>query len=368
MTNLLQLVIGSLILAYCSEKHIITLRLTRRRSLDLPLIVMLLWLCFFCGLRTAFNDTEAYIMGFQNSETVEQLFADKINLLSNPLYYLFAAFFRHHISDNYHLFLLTIAFFCIISTVRFIRRHAHNFTFSMLLFFALGMYLSNFAAMKQSIAMAILLFAVDNLLEKKYIRFYLIVILAALFHTYAIMYAVLPLFTNKPWTKITYLTIGAMLFVLFTFESTITEFLEYADELGKDISATEVFETDSINVFRLAVFSIPVLLSFAFQGRLNRNMPPIMCLMMNMSILSFLVMCLGLNSAGNLFGRSAIYFEMGTVIVLPWIIWRLFEEKSAMFITTVASVCYAVFFWVDTQSFVTSYSSISFSQFLESLF
>ena len=368
MNSLLVLVFGSLVLTYFSERHIATISLNSRYRLDVPLTVMLIWICSFCGLRTAYNDTITYISGFMNAASVEQILAGDINLLGNPLYYLFVSFFRHHISDNYHLFLLFIAFFNILSTVRFIRRRGYSITFSMLLFFTLGMYLSNFAAVKQSIAMAILTYAIDSLLDKKYARFYLIIALAALFHTYAIMYAVLPLFTNKPWTKITYLTIGAMLFVLFTFESTITEFLEYADELGKDISATEVFETASINVFRLAVFSIPVLLSFAFRGRLNRNMPPVMCLMMNMSILSFLIMCLGLNSAGNLFGRSAIYFEMGTIIVLPWIIWKLFNKRSATFITAVATACYFVFFLFDTQNFADSYRAVSFSQFLETLF
>lgn len=368
MTNLLGMVIGSLILAYVSEKRIGAIRLTKRSTLNVPLIAMLLWLCFFCGLRTAFNDTETYIVGFQNAQPLNTLLSAGMNPLGNPLYYIYESIFHNNISSNYHLFLLTIAFFNIISAVRFIRCHACNFTFSMLLFFTLGMYLSNFAAMKQSIAMAILTYAIDNLLDKKYIRFYLIVILAALFHTYAIMYAVLPLFTNKPWTKITYLTIGAILFVLFTFESTITEFLDYADKLGKDIVESEVFETDSINIFRLAVFSIPVLLSFGFQGRLNRDMPPLMCLMMNMSILSFLVMCLGLNSAANLFGRSAIYFEMGTVIVLPWIINRLFNRRSARAVSIIAFLCYFAFFMYDVRGFADGYRAITFAELMATLF
>lgn len=354
-------------LAYCSQCGSGYVKLTREKNIDVPLVVMIVWLSFFCGLRISFNDTGTYIVGFQNAPTAEEYLADGLNLFGNPLYYLFQSVFRHHISENVHLFLVLIAFFTITSFVCFIRRYADNFTFSILLFFTLGMYLSNFAAMKQCIAMAILMFAVEKLLDRKYVWFYVLVFIAMLMHTYAIMFAILPLFTNKPWTKITYITIAAVAFVLFTFEETITEFLEYADELGKDISETEVFETDSINLFRLAVFSVPPLMSFIFRNRLNPGMNRTMCLMMNMSILSFLVMCLGLNSAANLFGRSAIYFEMGTIIVLPWIIRELFEEHSAKMVTGVAAVCYLAFFMYDTRNFGSEYRAISFMEFLGSL-
>lgn len=367
MKDLLILLFISILLAYCSQNHIGTLRIMPGRYIDLPVVIMTVMLVLFCGLRTAFNDTTTYIRGFQNAPTLADFWASKPELVENPLYYWFQSFFRHHISDNYHLFLMVIACFTIPSFIQFIRRYSDHFVFSMVLFFTIGLYLSNLAAMKQSIAMAILTYALPWLWRQKYGRFYLIVFLASLFHSYAIMFLILPLFLNRPWTPITYATILAVVVVLFTFESSISTFLDYAEEIGKDINETEVFDTAGINIFRLSVFSVPLLISFAFQNLLRQQYSQSSCVMMNMSILSFLVMCLGLFSAANLFGRSAIYFEIGTVLILPWLVNRLFEPKSARFVFFCASVCYLLYFLYDTQNFVREYRSISFITFIHTL-
>ena len=357
----------SVCLAYCSQHGIGRIRITKRWTVDVPLVIMIVILSLFCGLRTAFNDTEVYIRGFLNAPTLSEYLAEGINLFENPLYYGIQSFFRHWITDNYHIYLLVTAFFTISSFVRFIKTYSTNFVFSIVLFFTIGLYLSNFAAMKQSIAMAILMYAISALIEKKTGRFYLLVFIAMLIHTYAIMFAILPLFTQKPWTPITYLAIAAIIFVLFTFESTISEFLEYAEDLGKEINETEVFETQSISLFRLAVFAVPPLFSFIFQKRLNSVYGRTQCIAINMSILSFLVMCLGLASAGNLFGRSAVYFEIGTIIALPLIVQKLFTKQSAKIVSYIAGVCYIAFFVYDIQSFDAGYRAITILQFLSLL-
>lgn len=338
MINLLLIFAAALLLAYCSDRRILVLPCANGRSIDLPLITMIVILSLFCGLRTTFNDTQTYINGFQNAVTLAEFWESEPSLWGNPLFYWLQSFFRHHVSDNYHLFFLTIAAFNITCFIKFIKRYSEHFVFSILLFFCLGLYVSNFAATKQTIAMAILTLAIPKLLEKKYVLFYLLVFFAMLFHTYAIMFAILPLFTERPWTFITYFTFFAVGVVLFTFESTITTFLQYAEELGKEISVTEVFETQSINVFRLAVYSVPPLLSFLFRRRLWLQMGRTENVMINMSILSFLVMSLGLASAANLFGRSAIYFELGTIVILPYIFSKLFTKQSAQLLLGTATV------------------------------
>ncbi len=368
MSDLLILLGISLVLAYCSERKILTLSVTKHFSVDLALTALIVMLSLVCGLRTAYNDTSTYIGFFNGAPTLEEYWADSPDLFGNPLFYWFQSFFHHHISNNYHLFFLVIAFYTVSSFVDFIRRYSENFVFSILLFFTLGLYISNFAAMKQCLAMATLTYAIPKLLDKKYIQFYLIVFVATLWHAYAIMFVILPIFMSKPWTLVTYITIAAVIFVLATFESTISGFLERAEDIGKEISESEVFDTASINLFRLAVFGVPPLLSFLFKGTVNDGISSQKSLMINLSILSFLIMCLGLASAGNLFGRSAIYFEIGTIIILPWIIDRLFTKASARLVFQIATICYLAFFLYDTRAFVAEYRAIGFMDFLRMLF
>ena len=68
-------------------------------------------------------------------------------------------------------------------------------------FFSIGTYILYVAALKQCMAMFFLLVALPYAIDKKYIRFYLLVVVAVLFHTHAFMFAIVPLLLEKPWTK-----------------------------------------------------------------------------------------------------------------------------------------------------------------------
>ncbi len=367
MLKMLILLGVTMCLAYCSQHGILVVPLTKKHKLDIPLIAIIVALSLVTGLRTEFNDTGTYIASFKETVTLEKYIDSSPGLLDYPLFYGYQSFFRHYISDNPHLFLLSIAIFTNASFILFIRKHSDNFAFSILIFFALGLYVSTMAAMKQCLAMAVLCFAINKLIDKKYFTFYLLVFIAMLFHAYAIMFAVLPIFTQKPWTIITYVAIIAIVFVIFTFESTITSFLEFAGDAGKEIDEQYVIGTESINLFRLAVFSVPPILSFIFQELLNESYDRKKHVMMNMSIISFLIMCLGLMSAANLFGRSAIYFELGTIIILPWLVKEMFSEESQKTGHILVGSCYAAFFAYSVIGFSGGYRALSVIEFIKTL-
>lgn len=340
-----------------------------RKDINWSVILMLIPMILLCGLRTEYNDTGTYEILFNKAVSVQEFLLDKenYNLLSNPAYNFFQSFFKQYISNNFQLYLLVIAGGTISSFVLFIRKFSSNMGMSMIIFFAIGLYLFNFAALKQSIAMAILVTAIPQLLKKKYVKFSVLLVVAILFHSYAIMYIILPLFVYKPWSKQTYLTIIVMLFILFTFENTITNLLEYAEVLGKDISEEEVFNTASINLLRLAVYAIPPLMAFVFQKYLKPYYNPTINVLINMSIFSFLILVLGTVSAGNLFARCAIYFEIGTICIFPWIVEKIFEKKSKQIILTMASICYIAFFLYDNIDFEMTYRGMTLIQFLQTM-
>lgn len=367
MLKIMMLLGVSMCLAYCSQKGILCVPIAKKHKLDIPMIIMIVIMSLFVGLRTEYNDTTAYIADFAVSPTPNDYLNSSPGLLDNPLFHIYESFFRHSISDNPNLYLLTIGIFCIASFVRFIRRHSVNFAFSILMFFSIGLFVSCLASVKQCVAMAVLTYAIEALLKRKYLIFYLFVFIAMLFHTYAILFIVLPIFTQRPWTVITYLTIIGVIFVLLTFETTITSFLDAADEAGKTINDEHVFKTEGINLFRLAVFSVPFLISLVFQDLFNPSYQDKSILFINMSILSFLIMSLGLFSAANLFGRSAIYFELGTIIIMPWIIKEMFAEDSQKLGHIIVGGCYMAFFAYSVLGFSNEYSSISLGQFINSL-
>lgn len=354
MIKMLILLVVSMCLAYCAQHDVLTVPLTQKRSINVPLVIMIVMLSLVVGLRTHYNDTSQYIASFLDAPTLQQYIDSKPELLDYPLFYGFQSFFRHNISDNYHLFFLVIATFTNASFICFFKKHSDDFTFSILIFFSIGLYVFTMAAMKQCFAMAFLTFALNALIDKKYVKFYFWVFVAMLIHAYAVLFAVLPIFTKKPWTLLTYCSIIAVVFVVFTFESSITSFLEFTEDTSREISEEYILDSAGINLFRLAVYAVPPLVSFVFQELLNDNYTHTQNVLMNASILSFLVMALGLTGGANFFGRAALYFEIGTVCILPWLVKQIFSEESKAVGTTIVGSAYILFF---------AYSLIGFPKF-----
>ena len=367
MIRLMILLAVSMCLAYCSQHDILVVPVTKKFKIDIPLILMILILSCFAGLRTSYNDTDTYVEAFKIAPTISEYIDSSPEFFSNPLFYLMQSFFRHIIMNNYHLFFFTIALFTISCILWFIRKHSSNFPFGILIFFCIGMILVPMSAMKQGMAIAILLLGVNQLLKKRILLFYVFLTIAVLFHAYAILFVILPFFLGRPWTIFTYIAVGTVAFVLFSFESTITGFLSVAEEAGKNLTEEALFESQGINLFRLTVFAVPPLLLFIFQEILNPSYTKNRQLFANMSILSFLIMSMGIFSAANLFGRSAVYFEIGTILILPWIIEEIFNKESRATAYVFVGGCYLTYFAYMVKGFSHEYKAIDVVEFIQTL-
>ena len=323
------------------------------------------------SLRTFYNDTYNYMRNFVTGPNLSVLLAtESLHVLKNPAFLIYSALIRTF-TDNYTIFFMLPAVFVQYSYARFIRRHCPSFLVGMILYFCLGTYTFSIAAMKQTIAMAILLYAVDDLIDRRNKGFYLKVFLALLFHTYAIIFLILPLFTNKPWTLRTFILLGAILFTMRNFESVILSFLEIANESGKEVSSSELLGTASINPIRVAVYGVGPLFALVFRRYLfSGNGDREHNILVNMSIISVAVMSIGLVSAANMFARMAQYFEFGMICSLPWMVEKPFEKASGKIVTFVMIVCFTGFFLyahVLWMPFDDGYTRLTVLEFLKIL-
>ncbi len=338
------------------------------RRLDVWCFIAILIMGFFSGLRTDYNDTYMYKIGFRGADTVAEYLAENgFKFAGNPLFYISNSFVRQ-LTDDYHIFFLIIGLFSFWQYMRFFKKHAPYLSLSTYFFFTMGTFVFMMAAMKQAIAVAILTIAIDKLLEKKYVAFYIWVILAALFHFYAILFVILPLFTTKPWNYKTYLLLLGMLVCMVAFEGVITAFMESAEDVGKNVSEEEVFAVGT-NIFRVLVYAVVPIITFIYRAKL-KDLSSAENLFINMSIICFAVLCVGTQGGGNMFGRIVGYFELSVVISLPFVIKRCFPEKTAQLVTVAAVVCFFAYFLYEfgvAKDFSSNYYSITFSQFLQSL-
>lgn len=327
---------------------------------DLCLVFLVIFWSLFAGLRTEWNDTATYIRGFDNAVSIGEFLSDPENLklTQNPLFYMMVSVV-HMVIQKSWIFLTGCAFFINISFANFIKKFSkpEDFALSVYFFVTLGTYMFSLEALKQVIAMAILMYAVGDLLEERYVRFFVLVLVAALFHTYAIMFVVLPVFTTKPWRLKTYAVVIVTLLILRNFQGTITAVIGYADAAGKEIADFEVFSGYGMNLFRVAVYSIVPLVTFLYQSKLIPQMDKRQYLLTNMSILSFMFMLMASQNGANMFGRMAKYFEMGTTCMMPWILRKLFNKRSLRPIVVIVMVLFMAFFLYDNAGFAAGFKA-----------
>lgn len=339
---------------------------------DISMIIVIFWLSAFSFLRTNYNDTATYIGTFNSAQTVAEGIANGtfIDWTGNPWSMLYRSVMRE-ITDNYHIYFLIPAVASSFAAVKLFKRYSVNLAFSLLIFFSLGTYIMYMAALKQCLAIFCLLLALPYAIDKKYVRFYLLVFAAILFHTHAFMFVIIPLLLEKPWGKVTWTLLGATIFAMLTYDYTLGAFMEYAKSIGALVDEGELFDGHSINVMRVLVYWVPALLALIFRRRLFTTSSKEENLFVNMSIVSAFILTLGLVQAANLFARMAGYFEIATAIALPWMIKKLFTKQSAQIVTILAGILYFGYFLFEftvSKDFGSDYAAITLWQFIQSLF
>lgn len=341
------------------------------RKSDVFMAAVIVWMTCFSFLRTSYNDTYNYIFLWENAKSIKDFLADGelLDLTGNPLSMLWESF-AHTYIGNYHLYFLLPAFLSGFAVIKLLKRYSVNPAFSLLIFFSVGTYIMYMAAMKQCFAMFFLLLSIPYAEEKKYLRFYALVAISIFFHTHAFMFAILPLLFSKPWGKTTWIGLAAVMFAMATYDKTLGAFMNYAQSIGALVDEGELFDGHQINFLRIIVYWVPSLLALAFRGRLFKNSTRSENLFVNMSIVSSMILTLGMVQAANLFARMAAYFEIATAIAIPWMIKKLFTKRSAQFVTVCAVVLYFGYFLYEfavSKNFGSDYSAITLWQFVREL-
>lgn len=380
MGKLVLLYFGTIILAYLSqvyypvradgipgEPHFM------RDKTDIFCVAVIIWMTLFNGLKTSYNDTGNYIKFFQESGISISSFFTRdggFDFTGNPLFYICQTFVRKF-TDNYHVWFILVAFFNAWVVVKFFHRYSFSFPFTLIVFYSIGTYVMYIAAMKQSVAAAVTMCAIPFLLKRKWIPYYLLIFIAILFHTHAFMFLILPLYMEKPWGKVTWFSLLTVLIAMATYDVTLRAFMEYAQSIGANVAEIEVFDGHQLNVIRVMVYSVPVLLSFVFRRRLFCSSTPEENLFVQMSILSCLILSIGLVEGGNLYARMAGYFEWSAAISLPWMFKKLLEPKTARHIVIIASALYFIYFLYEftiSKNFSADYRAIGLFDFIKTLF
>lgn len=371
MTELIPITLTSIVLSLlyhrASEYDPIRCRYGRKDFVFYAILSVAMIL--FCGLRTGYNDTGTYQYIYNsiphNTDIMRGV--NWLKLGENPGF-TFTNNVLVRLGFSTQSYLMFYAVITVGLNLWFFRKYSRNFPVSIFLFVAYAGYIFTLAAIKQCVAMALCLLATDRAFRKQWIPFVFWVLVASTYHPYALMYLIVPFLMFRPWSGRTYLMLLVFAVVGVAMQSLLGTVLSITDMLGENYDASS-FSGEGINPFRLAVTSVPVLVSFVTRQVILQEDDPEQNLMLNLTILNAEIMFIALFGTANYFGRLANYFLPFQAVSLPWLFTH-FEPRSKRFITSVAMVCYGLYL-VYSQMFHESFDhhfySTTLLEYLKSL-
>lgn len=369
MSKLWILLSVSLILAFFIEYRDRVLLQKKGRLDRLFTFLLILLLGTFCGLRTWYNDTVTYLQMFNGAVSVSEFFSSGEADLAHGWGFELLTCIIKELGFTSQDYLMFYSFLTVTPYVLFVRRYCPNFIFGVFLMFTTGFYSFALAAIKQCMATGLCLLAVMAALDRKWVRYGILLGLAVLFHPYAIIYLLVPLLMFRPWTVKTYLAIVLFVMVGFGLESLLGTILDITAMLGAEYDETS-FIGEGVNTFRVLVSFMPLMLSIPYRKMLFQDTGRTEHLLFNLSMIHALLMFVGLFGTANYFARLANYFLPAVVVVLPWMLNKLYYRHRS-FLKSACVVGYLGYFYYENavkQNFDSHISQVSLWDYITSHF
>ena len=330
-------------------------------------IIIVVALVIFSGLRIRYNDTSTYRHSYEMMPTITDFSGLSLSLNGYIGHEVFSRLIKT-MGISTQGYLLIYSLMTVSIYIWFIDKYSKNILFSIFLYLTIGGYLFSMAAIKQTAAIAFCLLATDRFLSGKKVQFFLWVLVGYTFHPFCILYLFVPLLMFSPWTGGTPILIALCILISFLLRPFRGFIAEIATDMGNQYSA-ESFAGEGVNIFRVLVTNIPLLLTFINREIYKEENNKAKCLIINLAIVNGLIMFIGLFGTANYFARLANYFAVFQAIAIPYLIADCSERNRG--ILTVGSIIgYFGFFYYGTglnNAFDRYYSSITLMDYLRSI-
>lgn len=331
--------------------------------------IMSIALILFCGLRTFYNDTYTYIMIYEAIPEGVDLFEglDWTKAGENPGFH-FSLRILRNLGFSTQSYLLLFSFIIVGIHLWFIREYSCDISLSIVLFITFAGYIFTLAAIKQCMATALCLAATHFCIKKKPVLFVTFVLVAMTFHPYALMYLVVPALKFRPWSGRTFIMLTLALLAGVFLQTFMGTLVNMTDMLGENYDAS-TFTGEGINPMRLAVTSVPVVVSLAAASQIRENEDEAQYVILNLTMLNAAIMVIALFGTANYFGRLANYFLPFQAVAIPWLITH-FNPSSKRAMTVITTFCFGLYYIYSQsihESFDANFYGITLWQYIESL-
>ena len=336
-----------------------TVEKTRSISLFVAILTFAL-LLLFVGARSYYNDTETYRYTFIRYITGDLSQIKELWESSSKSKYFFMVevLFKHYISEDYTVWFFALAIFQIGAIIKIFYNYSSNYFLTSYIFIASTTFTWLMSGIRQFTAVCIILYGLEYLVNRKTIKFLIIVLIASLFHISALLW--IPVYficTVKPWSWKVIVFVFAILGIIVsldTFTSLLDETLEDTSYAG----LTESIQTgEGMNMMRVLVSCVPWVLAFIKRKEIEEEHNLFLDMSVNLSFIASAIYLVATFTSGIIVGRLPIYFTMTNFILLPWIIDRYFTPSFKFLIKLACIVLYLLYFYYNFHTSKNFYES-----------
>lgn len=333
--------------------------------------IMTVSFAVFVGLRTRGNDTFVYRHMYENiGDNISYIaYIDWRNLSAAPGLQCYCILLKSLGASTQDYLMLT-ALITIGIYLWFIRKYTCNIFLSIFYFVTMSVFGFTMAAIKQTLAVAFLMLATDNAIQKHWLKFVFWLAIAELFHPYAFIYLVVPFVTFRPWSNGTYYLLAGTVFVALLMSRFLSTIDVVTEALGFNYTEGS-FSGEGVNIFRVLVVWIPLALSFLRKEHLQQSNDRAMNIIVNLMMVNSMIMFIGLFGTANYFARLANYFLIFQTLALPWLL-GLFGRNNGKAIAVMSIICFSCYYYYSTGivhgGFDANYSFMTLWEYLKRQF
>lgn len=211
------------------------------------------------------------------------------------------------------------------------------------MYIASGYYIVSMNGIRQSLAAA-LIFGATYLIIKGKFKTYLvtIILLSTIHQSTLIMIPAYFVVREKAWHRKTNMIFGLTLVGLVLYQPLISITMKIM--ASTKYAAYAAFNEGGANTLRIAVFVVPVVLSYMKREEIKLKWEE-GSIFVNMNILCLIIMLF--SSFNWIFARFTVYFQLYSFILLPFIISKCLVGKERRIVYLGLLVCYCIFFYYD---------------------
>ena len=315
--------------------------------------IIFAYIIFWVGMRNRFVDTAAYIRSFNGADWSDISKLD-FSFNSGWGFRLLEIVFKEYISADKQVWLMFLAIVSGACVGITFYKYSKNYFYSVFLFLATTNFAWMMNGIRQFLAVTIL-FAGTPLIEKnKWFKYIILTLICSSIHGTALMMILIFFFVrSKPWKSNTLLLFTGVLFVLF-FTSSFTNLLESAFEETKYENIGEQFlGDDGVNPIRVLVYSVTTILAFMARKILPQDDVKIN-IFVNMSLVTTGLYLIAMVTSGILLGRLPIYTQLYQYILLPYVIDKLFADRTKILIYIASIILFLLYFKIASSGFYYS--------------